>query len=634
MKLVQRGKIQALSKQVADKIAAGEVVDRPLSIVKELLENAIDAGSDSIIVEIKNGGKTYIRITDNGCGIPKNEVELAFQRHATSKMKEATDLNHLTTLGFRGEALSSIAAVSRIELITKIEDEKTGINLRIEGGELVHTSDIGCPEGTTILVTDLFYNIPARLKFLKADHTESTLIIDFLSKMALAYPEIKIRLINNGNILFSTPGKGDIYTNILTIYSKEIGQKLIHLEQNEGETIRIEAYISAPNQSKTNRKSQIFFVNGRYINSKVLDKAVTEAYAEKLFEGRYPIAFLFLYIQPENLDVNIHPNKQEIRFEDESGVREFVTTVIRKGLLTAEAVPEVKVKNLFAKTIHEKKGLQQKEEIIKKEETKQREGSKQKEEQVDIKTLLKTKRKEQTTRTPVFDWNTTKENVEKSKEMSDLPVIEEEKDAYDFPVKNNGSSEAFDLLSIRPTGSIFGTYITAVDEQHFYLIDQHAAHERVFYEKLLAEYHSEEKASQILMTPYLIEVPYRLKSDDFGWLDCLKHLGFLLEEFGQKSYRVKEIPMYMSLLESERFLDYFCDNLSEDINPLNPEKWNRIISKACKSAVKANDLLDLQEIKQLMIDLSHTKNPFSCPHGRPTFIKMSKYEIEKMFKRT
>lgn len=629
MKPVERRKIQALSKEVADKIAAGEVVDRPLSIVKELLENAIDAGADSIIVEIKNGGKTYIRITDNGCGIPKEEVQLAFQRHATSKITEAADLNHIITLGFRGEALSSICAVSRTELITKTSEEKTGIQLRMEGGEVVEKSDTGCPDGTTIIVTDLFYNTPARLKFLKADHTESTLIIDFISKMALAYPKIKIRLINNGSILFSTPGKGDIYTNILTIYSKEIGQKLIHLQQDDEKGIKLEAYVSAPNQTKTNRKSQIFFVNGRYISSKVLDKAVMEAYTEKLFEGRYPIAFLFLSIDPKKLDVNIHPNKQQIRFDDEAGVNLFVRTAIRKGLLTVDAIPEVKKANLFVQT-------------VKKEETK-------KEEQVDIKKLLKTKREEQNAKKRNMYYEKANEDVENSiktadvtviqhaKSMCDLPVeinIEETESQYELSMRNDGITEAFDLSILRPTGSIFGTYITAVDENDFYLIDQHAAHERIFYEMLLEQYHREEKTSQILLTPYLIDVPYRLKNDDVHWIHCLKRMGFSLEEFGQRSYRIMEIPMYMSLTESERFLDYFCDNLTEDEGLQDPKKWNEIVSKACKSAVKANDSLDLQEMLQLIRDLSHTKNPFSCPHGRPTFIKMSKYEIEKMFKRT
>lgn len=634
MKTIERKKIQSLSKEVADKIAAGEVVDRPLSIVKELLENAIDAGADSIVVEIRNGGKTYIRITDNGCGIRNEEVELAFQRHATSKIKDASDLNHIYTLGFRGEALSSICAVSRTELITKTPEEKIGIRLSINGGEVIEKSDTGCPDGTTLIVTDLFYNTPARLKFLKADHTESTLIIDFISKMALAYPEVKIRLVNNGSILFSTPGKGDIYTNILTIYSKEIGRKLIYLKE-EAEGIQLQAYVSSPDQTKTNRKSQIFFVNGRYISSKVLDKAVSEAYAEKLFEGRYPIVFLFLNIDPEYLDVNIHPNKNQIRFEDESSVSQFVRTGIRKALLSTDAIPEVKQKNLFMNPASDR-------------------ATKKKEEQIDIKKLLETKRKEEDTAKlqPVkiqeiheLALEKHSENKKpalvqsiKQNEPMEGTFIKESPEIYSIPeqkvIDQKNGTTAFDLSNLRPNGSLFGTYITAFDEKYFYLIDQHAAHERVFYEMLLEQYQKEEKLSQLLLTPYLIEVPYRLKNNDTHWIHCLERMGFALEEFGHRSFRISEIPMYMSLTESEQFLDYFCDNLTEDEELLDPKKWDAIVMRSCKSAIKANDSLDMQEMIQLLQDLSRTKNPFSCPHGRPTFIKMSKYEIEKMFKRT
>ncbi|MDD3169667.1 MAG: DNA mismatch repair endonuclease MutL, partial [Eubacteriales bacterium] len=374
--MIENKRIMELPKHVADKIAAGEVVDRPLSIVKELVENSIDAGADSVTVEIKNGGKSYIRVTDNGSGIEKQDVTLAFKRHATSKIKSASDLDHISSLGFRGEALASIAAVSRVELITKTAGDKSGIRVKLEGGEILEKEDTGCPEGTTIIIEDLFFNTPARLKFMKPDATESTLIIDFISKMTLAYPRIRIRLINNGNILFSTAGKGDIYSNILTIYSKETGDKLIHLEE-DWEEMRLEAYISAPNHSKTNRKSQIFFVNGRSISSKVMDNAVADAYLEKIFEGRYPIAFLFLQLAPEKLDVNIHPNKKEVRFENERLVRDFITDSIRRNLQTKEAIPEIRNRNLFASG------------------TKDERENQKSEAQVDIKSLLSEQRRQE-----------------------------------------------------------------------------------------------------------------------------------------------------------------------------------------------------------------------------------------------
>lgn len=645
-----RKRIVELPKTVADKIAAGEVVDRPLSIVKELVENAIDAGSTSIIVEIKNGGKSYIRVTDNGCGIAKEEVELAFKRHATSKIKEAVDLDHITSLGFRGEALASIAAVSRTELITKTSDEKIGISIKIEGGEIAEKVDTGCPDGTTIIISDLFYNTPARLKFLKPDSTESTLIIDFMSKLSLAYPSIKIRLINNGSILFSTPGKNDIYTNILTIYSKELGNQLIHFKEDSGE-VSVEGFISSPSYSKTNRKSQIFFVNGRYISSKLLDFAVMDGYAEKLFDKRYPIAFLFLTVAPEKLDVNIHPNKKEVRFDDEKLIKEFIANSIKKHLNTKEAIPEVKVENIFklrpvAQKIdvaEDKKDFSA--ETMTEKETKVTNTIK--EEQVDIKKLLFERRKSEEQKV--------EEKTEKTSKEKDFKEFEYEEQEENSSVKDNLVQENsidgefkksypqlielskkigdFCIDEIMTTGSIFGTYITAVDEDYFYLIDQHAAHERIFYEQLLMQYQKEEKLRQTILVPFVVNITYAAKNDSFNWLDFLGNIGYDIEEFGPKAYIVKGIPMFMELDGAKDFLEDFLDNVDQDTDFQDQKKIDRIISNSCKKAVKAHDLLNKEEINQLMMDLAKCKNPYSCPHGRPTFIKMSKYEIEKMFKR-
>ena len=624
MNTIENKRIFELPKNVADKIAAGEVVDRPVSIVKELVENAIDAGATSIIIEIKNGGKSYIRVSDNGCGIEKEDVELAFKRHATSKIKIATDLDSIKSLGFRGEALASIAAVSRTELITKTVNEKSGIRVKIEGGEISDKADTGCPEGTTVIIEDLFYNTPARLKLMKPDATESTLVIDFISKMSLAYPNIKVRLINNGNILFSTPGKGDIYTNILTIYSKEIGDKLIHLKDGE-EFMSIEAFVSKPSQSKTNRKSQIFFVNGRYINSNVIDQAVNDAYAEKLFDGRYPIAFIFLNVAPEKLDVNIHPNKKEVRFDDERMVKDFIATSIRKILNTKEAIPNIRQENIFK--INSPKDLDSTE--------KTRGKIKTKDEQVDIKRLLFDKRK-----LSLDSLNSTDLEPLEDKTLVELSEIVREAaqdyNSSEYPLTNSEIKDVkggFQLEDIMITGSIFGTYITGVDEDNFYLIDQHAAHERILYEQLLDLYHSEEKIQQSILIPLIINVSYAVKNTTSGWLDFLGNIGFDIEEFGPKAYIMKAIPFFMELNEAKDFIEYLLDNVSTDSELENQSRVEKIISKACKKAVKAHDLLDKREIDQLIFDLTKTKNPYSCPHGRPTFIKLSKYEIEKMFKR-
>ncbi|MBQ2271225.1 MAG: DNA mismatch repair endonuclease MutL [Firmicutes bacterium] len=673
--------IHALPKHVSDKIAAGEVVDRPLSIVKELMENAIDAGATSITVEIRNGGKSYIRITDDGCGIAKDQVMLAFQRHATSKIETAEDLDTINTLGFRGEALASIAAVSQVEMITKPAAAKAGVKVRLQGGEVMEQTDTGCPDGTTIIVTSLFYNVPARLKFLKGDNTESSLIIDFVSKMALAYSKIRIRMINNGNILFNTPGGGQMYNNILTIYSKETGQKLLPISADNG-SMFLEGYISDPSYSKTNRKQQIFFVNGRYIQSRMMEKAIAMAYKDKLFDGRYPVAYLFLYVNPETLDVNIHPNKKEVRFDDELAVLDFVHSTLRTHLNTKQAIPEVKADQLKAEKLFTRPEMKEvrkieqekqqqlslndsktatphvlKTEVIKAAEKKEvlkeqlrpktvtildRPAAKpvveptetvklpEKEDKVDIKQLLKTMRQEQSLQ----------------KEKSPVTKVHEEPAVYaPAPVKQEVPVDKpvaqvtkepvvkMDFTKLKVTGTLFNTYISATDGQFFYLIDQHAAHERVFYEQLLAQYEMEEKPAQILMIPIVKEVTPAIQALAGQWLDVLRGYGFTVEEFGQRSYVIKAIPLMMDQSEAGDFLDYFFDNIEEGFRMKDQKRIDQIIMRSCKQAIKANDALEPEEIKSLLAQLSTMENPFSCPHGRPTFIKFSKYEIEKMFKR-
>ena len=584
--MLPKNRINRLPKETADKIAAGEVVDRPLSIVKELIENAIDAGANVITVEIKNGGKTYIRITDNGCGISKADLCLAFQRHATSKINDAKDLDFITTLGFRGEALASIAAVSKIEVITKTKEEKVGSRIMIEGGQMTAQGDTGCPDGTTAIVRDLFYNTPARLKFLKQDGTESSLIIDFVSKIALAYPSIRIHLINNAVTLFATPGKGSVYANILTIYSKDIKDKLLKTTSKDGD-YEIEAYLSSQNISKPNRKSQVFFVNGRYIKNKIFEDAITKAYEERIPEGRHPIVFMFLKVAPNRLDVNIHPNKREIRFDDNDNISEFVIKSIQKGLTTKEGIPEIKKEKIFrvADKLQELKST-----------------NNETENQVDIKELLSTKR-------------------QNSKEVD---FVMEESPDHEVP---------FDLSTIRVTNSIFGTYIIGNDDENLYLIDQHAAHERVFYEKLLAIWKAEEKASQGLLAPFVVQVPLTSAHQLESLIDPLYSMGFILEEFGLKSIIIKGVPAFMSLPQAKEFMNHYLDEISRGKEFTDKVNLDTIIMSACKSAVKANQLLDIKEMEQLIKDLSKTSQPFNCPHGRPTLIKLTKREIEKLFKR-
>lgn len=645
--------IRVLEKNVADKIAAGEVIERPVSIVKELVENAVDAGSDSIIVEIKNGGKTYIRVTDNGCGIPREEAETAFLRHATSKITTAKDLNAIGTLGFRGEALASIVAVTHTEFVTKTKDTKMGVRLLIHGSEVLSNSGTGCPDGTTIIVTDLFYNTPARRKFLKSDAAESGQIIDFMSQIALAYPGIRFRFINNGNIIFSTNGKGDVLSAILAVYKLTEYKDLVPVSFEETGN-RVTGYISRPSLSRTNRKNQIFFVNGRVVSSKVLERGVERGYRERLFEGRYPVVFLFVETDPGRLDVNIHPNKKEVRFDDEKEITELIENAVKSALGTKAAV--VEVKNIFKENhVSAEKGT----------ETAKRKETARSQEQVDIKQILSTKRKleEETREKPSADksfehsyaeaiqfaplqaretvkcystekpaaaaldgaaqTDTLKADTEAAQETQKKPQI----------IIETPAMQPFDFQDLTITGVVFNTYITAVDGKNFYLIDQHAAHERVFYEKLVGEYLAGEKLRQPILTPILIEVPLAVKENEYDWLDSLTDMGFLVEEFGQNSYVIREIPTFMTISEAEDFAKEFIDSLTEGTKLQNTVVIDKLITKSCKSAVKAHDKLSMEEMKALMEQLSACRNPFSCPHGRPTFIRLSQYEIEKMFKR-
>lgn len=332
--------IKVLKKQVADKIAAGEVVERPVSIVKELLENSLDAGASNIVIEIKKGGKEYIRVTDDGCGIPEDEVETAFKRHATSKIEEAEDLGSLETLGFRGEALASIAAVSRVEMITKPRGQKTGLKIDIEGGIVMESGATGCPEGTTVIVRDLFYNTPAREKFMKSDSRESGMVTGLVDNVALAYPDVRIRMINNGRILFATRGTGDRLTAIASVEGAEHVRDLVPVNAEEN-GMQLEGYVSGPGVSRASRRFQVYFVNGRAVASKVMEKGVSLAYSDRLFAGRYPEVYLFLTIDPGILDVNIHPNKRMVRFDDDVAVSAFIRNAVVRALSLKDAVPGI-----------------------------------------------------------------------------------------------------------------------------------------------------------------------------------------------------------------------------------------------------------------------------------------------------
>lgn len=598
--------IKVLDKHIADKIAAGEVIDRPVSIVKELVENALDAGATSVTVEIKDGGRTYIRVTDNGCGIPGEEAELAFTRHATSKIATEKDLDSIETLGFRGEALASICAVSRVELITKTADAKSGRRIVAESSQILDNTATGCPDGTTVTVRDLFFNVPARYKFLASDASEARKVIDFVSRIALSYPDVRFSMINGKNRVFTTSGKGNILANIINIYGKDIGTGLIPVEKtSDTEGFTLKAHISSPDNTLPSRSRQIFCVNGRIISSSVLERAIDRAYEGRMFKGRFPIAFIFLAMPAEKLDVNIHPTKKQIRFDNNSVVEDFVTEALHEALMGERAVPDMakSIKKPPKPALFKDKSF-----IYEMEQTAEPSTAYQSDaqEQVDIKSFLQTMRHDL-----------------KKEEVTPEPA----------EVKPEEVNRPFDFDDLRIIGAVFDTYILAQDDSCFYMFDQHAAHERVFYEKLMQQYHASEKVSQPMLMPLSFSVSSDVSATEDAWIDAVRAMGYDIEFFGNNTYIVREIPAFMEMIEAEDFLKDLFSEFSEKPDLTNYSTLEKIITRSCKSAVKGGDVLDSREIAALMDQLKACDNPFSCPHGRPTFIKMTRYELERMFKR-
>ena len=619
--------IKLLGKTVSDKISAGEVIERPLSVVKELVENSIDAGATELVVEIRKGGTEYIRVTDNGSGIPSDEAELAFLRHATSKIEKAEDLDELITLGFRGEALPSIAAVSRTEMLTKTQDNKTGIKLCIEGGQVTENSPAGCPDGTTIIVRDLFYNTPARRKFMGSKAAETGAVTDLMTNIALAYPDIKVRMISNENILFSTRGTGNRLDVIITTSGRHISDRLLTVSM-EDEGWKVSGYVSGPGESRSSRKNQVFFVNGRVIRSKVMEKGLDMAYRERLFEGRHPIAYLFMEVDPGDLDVNIHPTKQEIRFDDDEKAADFIRRAVSATLMSAESVPDIHLRRDNVAHIEKK--------------THNIESTDQSDTNMtskDPETDIKTNRQDPETETTNVKTGFTGSEPEKTVQVdikNILSTIREEESRVsehqteynaETIVRNKAGEIPFNDLELK--GTIFGTYILAVFEDTFYMIDQHAAHERIFYEQLNSRMAASEKFSQQVMIP----ITFTCNREEEDWIEPLSGFGFEIENFGPSTYIARGIPDFFDLTQSEEFIHDYIDTLDETGNFQSSAIKDRLALRACKSAVKANDHLKEAEIKQLISDLSKCQNPYSCPHGRPTFIKLTRYDIEKRFKR-
>lgn len=614
--------IRVLDKAVADKIAAGEVIDRPVSIVKELVENSLDAGASSITVELKKGGKEYIRITDDGCGIDPDETELAFRRHATSKIETEDDLDSIRSLGFRGEALASICAVARVDMITKTEQAHAGRHVVCEGSEILKNVQTGCPEGTTITVRDLFYNVPARKKFLGTDGAESRRIIDLMSRIALAYPDVRFRVINGQKEAFSTTGRGSILDNICRIYGRDIGRDLVPVDHRRDDYL-LRGFVSSPGVSTSSRNRQFFCVNGRVVSSKTVEQGLEKAYRERLFPGRFPVAFLFLQIPADQLDVNVHPTKKEIRFDDPFAVEDFIAEAVEAGLRQRQAIPAVDTDRAKPVEGAPEKAAEPPEITERSAEPTNRpeppkgapaDGPESSSgEQVDIKNLLQTMRQDAVLKEP---------------DTPDAPMISD-------PIREQMKEQenTLDIASLEVIGSVFNTYVITTDGECVYLIDQHAAHERVFYEKLLAQYHSSDKLQQEMLIPLQISVSADVESAEDSWIGYLRDMGYDIENFGSRMYIVRAVPAFAGPEETERFLRQMLLELEQGPSVHSFAGLDRLIMRSCKSAIKGGDAMHPQELRSLLTQLAACERPWSCPHGRPTIVKLTRYDLERMFKR-
>ena len=784
------GNIVLLDDLTINKIAAGEVIERPASVIKEMVENSIDAGANNITVEIKNGGISYIRVTDNGKGIPEDDLEIAFERHATSKIRSADDLNTVTSMGFRGEALASIAAIARVEMVSKTAEQQNGFKVVVEGGNILEKSEAGCPVGTSITVTNLFYNTPVRYKFLKKDFTEAGYIEDAITRIALVHPEISIRLINTGKTIIQTNGNGDLKTVIYSIYGKDVAGALIETDYTY-EDMHIYGVIGKPEIARSNRANQLFFVNKRYIKDKALSSAAEKAYKGMIPIGKFSFLVLNIDMNPSKVDVNVHPAKLEVRFEEENTVFKAIYHAIKDALLKAELVAnpnhsesekrsesglfggkaetiveqiyrarqmkesdqstnqykpiqqsnqeqpqkidkfnqeldnktgmteleksqEVlrKLQEMKQKLIQETPGLNietenkdttnienianqneittKKEEVTPNEEENKIEvldldeyiGKKEENNESEVKYNvdeetpkqniaeqdtayeLETEKIEKTEKT-IEDVNDEvipneteqNKNAEYSKEFEEMymklfgtkPVrgseYEEQKeedkkqDADDIATLGNTSVfdniEEYQKPNYKFIGIVFKTYIIIEIDNEMYIIDQHAAHERILYEKVKANYYNDEnKDSQLMLLPDIITLSHKEMEIAKDNMQMFRKAGFMVEEFGENTIKLTGVPeMCLDLETKEMFLETL-DEINSVSRTAKQEVEERFIATvACKAAVKANMALTKEEVDSLMQELLALPNPFTCPHGRPTAIKMSKYDIERKFAR-
>lgn len=633
--------IAILNQETIDKIAAGEVVERPCSVVKELVENAIDAGSTAITVEIKEGGISFIRITDNGCGIERDQVAVAFYRHSTSKIRSAEDLLTVKSLGFRGEALSSISAVARVELITKTYDELTGTRYVIEGSKELSNEEIGAPDGTTFIVKDLFYNVPARRKFLKTAQTEGSYISDMVEKLALSHPDISFKFINNNQTKLHTSGNGNRKDIIYHIFGREISSSLLEVK-HECEYFKVEGFIGKPVITRGNRNYENYFINGRYVKSNILSRAIEEAYKSFLMQHQYPFTVLYFTFFSE-LDVNVHPTKMELRFDNNNEIYVELCDTIYAILSHKEMIPEVPVDSTSApkKIVHEyKEPIPEPFEKRRINEVRAAESrsvygqsvtSAVNEQLTDNTSKLQTA-KASASALVAGTGNSVELAPETSTAYEPAQVVtgtQQTLGDYDKVFLTESSKKQFSII-----GQLFKTYWLIEFEDKLYIIDQHAAHEKVLYEKTMARLANKDFTSQRISPPIVMTLDARESEMLEKYRPQIEQFGYEVEHFGGKEYMISAIPDNLFNIDMKDLFIEMLDDFSNATGRQTPDIiTEKVASMSCKAAVKGNDKLTLPEINKLIDELLSLDNPYNCPHGRPTIISMSKYEIEKKFKR-
>lgn len=647
--------IQVLDQETINKIAAGEVIERPSSVVKELVENAIDAGATAVTIEIKDGGISFIRITDNGSGISKDDIPMAFLRHSTSKIKSIEDLMNVSSLGFRGEALSSIAAVSQVELITKTSDDFTGSRYVIEGGNEISLEEVGAPDGTTFIVRNLFYNTPVRRKFLKTAATEAGYVNALIEHLSLSHPDISFRFINNNQNKLHTSGNMNLKDIIYGVYSRDITSNLMEIS-GKTQDVEITGFIGKPVICRGNRGYENYYINGRYIKSSIITKAIEEAYKGYIMPHNYPFTAIHFKINPSIMDVNVHPTKMELRFSKNEFVYRFVLETVKECLANRELAARVKLPD----PVKQQQFTKSPENIKQTEKSYVQENTDSKPYQAprieppresfynstESSVKQKTVNENQTTGFIKNITDYTKMPPTRLPEPFEIKrsdeMIKEDKKIYEAEKKQEAEQlSMFDtpLMSgkakadYRIIGQLFETYWLIEYEDKFYMMDQHAAHEKILYERFMNHLKVKDMDTQMIMPPVIIELNMQQEDAYKRNKQAFSRLGFEIEEFGGNAYKVNGLPAGLPNINLKQMLIDMIDGLTDDNSTDLDIITERVATMSCKAAVKGNNKLSFEEAKELIEELMQAENPYNCPHGRPTLIVMSKYEVERKFKR-